>query len=244
MQRIKREIAGLLSPLRLFDFQVCFVILSACVILIVTKEYGTTSFFRNTIVKALDLNMDREHIRFWAYEYRLLIRPVFQFALPLLLILWPLKKKPRDFGVTLGDVPAGLFWFVLSSVVMTAIIVPISQTDAFQRYYGKIPLIADSWKYFTIYALSYFFYMTGWEYIFKGYMLFGLEEKWGAAGAVLVQTIPFAMLHIGKPLPETLASVIAGVFLGLMALRTRSFWWGVFIHVYAIVLMYFMAVVT
>ncbi len=239
--QIKKEIKETFAPLKTFDFQITFVILSACLLLILTKEYGTPTFFRRTIAKVFEIRMDRTHLQFWAYEYRLVSRFVFQFIAPLILIFYPLKKRPTSFGTSLGDWRKGLFWFIICALIMTAIIVPISQTEGFSDYYGKRPLIGESWAYFTIFALSYFLYMTGWEFIFRGYMLFGLEEKWGIMGAVLVQTIPFAIMHIGKPLPETISSIFAGVFLGLLAIRTRSFWWGTFLHTYAIVLMYFMA---
>jgi membrane protease YdiL (CAAX protease family) len=48
--------------------------------------------------------------------------------------------------------------------------------------------------------------------------------------AAFVQMMPFALLHFGKPPEEMLGSVIAGVALGLLALRTRSFWYGALVH--------------
>jgi membrane protease YdiL (CAAX protease family) len=39
------------------------------------------------------------------------------------------------------------------------------------------------------------------------------------------------MIHYGKPLPETLGAIGAGVILGTLAMRTRSIWGGVLIHI-------------
>jgi membrane protease YdiL (CAAX protease family) len=61
-------------------------------------------------------------------------------------------------------------------------------------------------------------------------MLNGLLPSWGKAGAVLVQVAPFTVMHFGKPELEALGSVVAGVALGLLALRTRSFWYGALTH--------------
>ena len=244
MKHLKNEIKGLLAPLKETSFKPAFIILSACLLFILTKQYGSAIFFRKTIAPLLNLDISRPELIFLSKEYRLLIRPVLQFLIPLLFIIYPLKMKIGDFGTKLGDWRKGLFWTSISCAVMTAIIVPISQNPAFAKYYGNIPMIADSWVYFGVFASSYFFYMIGWEFIGRGYMLFGLEKEWGTTGAIFVQAIPFVMLHIGKPIPETLASIIASVFLGLLALRTRSFWWGVFLHTYAIVLMYFIVLVS
>ena len=60
-------------------------------------------------------------------------------------------------------------------------------------------------------------------------MLFGLERKFGNY-SIWIQTIPFAVMHYSKPLPEALGSIIAGVLLGVLALETRSFIYGAAIH--------------
>ena len=60
-------------------------------------------------------------------------------------------------------------------------------------------------------------------------MLFGLERKFGNY-TLLIQTIPFAVMHYTKPLPEAIGSIIAGVLLGILALETRSFLYGAAIH--------------
>ena len=43
--------------------------------------------------------------------------------------------------------------------------------------------------------------------------------------------VPYCMIHYGKPLPETLGAIGAGLMLGTLAMRTRSIWGGVLIHV-------------
>jgi len=43
-------------------------------------------------------------------------------------------------------------------------------------------------------------------------------------------TIPYCMIHFGKPLPETLAAIIAGVVLGVLSLKINIIWLGVAIH--------------
>lgn len=42
--------------------------------------------------------------------------------------------------------------------------------------------------------------------------------------------VPYCMIHFGKPWPEALSSIAAGILLGTIALRTRSIWIGFFIH--------------
>jgi hypothetical protein len=65
-------------------------------------------------------------------------------------------------------------------------------------------------------------YMFAWEFLFRGYMLFGLEKSMGI-NAIFVQTIPFVLLHLGKPFLETLFCIPGGFIFGYVAYRTRSF---------------------
>ena len=60
-------------------------------------------------------------------------------------------------------------------------------------------------------------------------MLFGLEKKFGYY-SVLIQMIPFLILHNGKPSAETFGAIIAGIALGILALRTRSIFYCVLAH--------------
>ena len=61
-------------------------------------------------------------------------------------------------------------------------------------------------------------------------MLFGLEEKFGYY-AVLIQMIPFVILHNGKPMAETFSAILGGIALGILAFRTRSILYGFVVHV-------------
>jgi len=38
------------------------------------------------------------------------------------------------------------------------------------------------------------------------------------------------MIHFGKPFPETMAAIIAGIVLGTLSLKSRTIWMGVLIH--------------
>ena len=40
--------------------------------------------------------------------------------------------------------------------------------------------------------------------------------------AVIVQCLPFALLHVGKPELESIGSILAGLYLGVLALRANS----------------------
>jgi membrane protease YdiL (CAAX protease family) len=71
--------------------------------------------------------------------------------------------------------------------------------------------------------------MFAWEFIWRGFTLFGLEKKFGWY-AVFIQMIPFVILHNGKPFLETFGAILGGIGLGIIALRTRSVYYCIIIH--------------
>lgn len=74
------------------------------------------------------------------------------------------------------------------------------------------------------------------ELAFRGALLRLLEARWGSRTAVAVTAGLFAVLHQGhanrpEPLVLVLASMLAaGLFLGVVAVRTRSAWNAVAVH--------------
>jgi membrane protease YdiL (CAAX protease family) len=80
--------------------------------------------------------------------------------------------------------------------------------------------------------------MFAWEFLFRGYMLFGLEKSIGKS-AIFVQAIPFVLLHFGKPFLEMLACIPGGFVLGYVSYRTRSFLPCFIIHFGIYVMMFF-----
>ena len=80
-----------------------------------------------------------------------------------------------------------------------------------------------------IWEIVYFVQFFALEFFFRGFMLHGTKQQFGYY-SVFVMTIPYCMIHYGKPLPETIAAIVAGIVLGTLSLKSRSIWLGVAIH--------------
>jgi uncharacterized protein len=71
------------------------------------------------------------------------------------------------------------------------------------------------------------------EALLRGYPLQALAEAWGPAAALAVTSVVFGLLHRGNPGVTTVATlnvVAAGLFLGVVYLRTASLWWATGAH--------------
>jgi membrane protease YdiL (CAAX protease family) len=126
------------------------------------------------------------------------------------------RDKPRDYGFRIGNWKWALILTPACLAAMALILYGASKMPEFRSYYYKY---AIDWPELL---LDTALYMFSWEFVFRGYMLFGLEKSIGRS-AIFVQAIPFVLLHLGKPFLETLACIPGGFAFGYIAYRTRSF---------------------
>jgi len=144
------------------------------------------------------------------------------------------RDKPRDYGIRIGRWKPALILTTVCLAAMLAIVYGASRMPQFSSYYRTQVI---DW---TDLLLDAALYMFAWEFLFRGYMLFGLEKSI-SKGAIFVQAIPFVLLHIGKPFLETLACIPGGFILGYVSYRTRSFLPCFVIHFGMYIMMFFFA---
>jgi uncharacterized protein len=140
-------------------------------------------------------------------------------------------------GQRIGDFHVSLrgFWRHLwIYAAMFAAILPAvflaSTTSAFRHTYPFYRSANRSLTDLAIWEALYAAQFLSLEFFFRGFILHGLRRALGA-NAIFVMLVPYCMIHYGKPLPETLGAIGAGLILGTLAMRTRSIWGGVLIHV-------------
>jgi uncharacterized protein len=206
---------------------VTIVFLAMAALNVVSFYFGSRRFFRSHYGDALGgdpLYSLYEYLFWFVAEF------CFSFIVPLLIIRFIHGKPLRDSGLGAGDWRFGLKWTAIFYIAMIPILWIVSDSADFSVVYPHAQIVKTSWSLFLLYEACFLLYFVGWEFIWRGYVLFGLEKALGGGVAVLVQMIPFVLLHNGKPLPETLGAIVAGIALGALALRTRSFWYCVATH--------------
>jgi membrane protease YdiL (CAAX protease family) len=148
---------------------------------------------------------------------------LFYFLVPLLIILLVFRESPRDFGLTVGDWRLGLKLTLVIVAILLPLVAFAARTPAMQDYYA-----GDEGQWQSLVppiALS----LVGWEFLFRGFLLFSLVALMGPT-AIIVQAVPFALAHLGKPEIETLSTIVGGSLFGWVAWRTRSFLYPYLIH--------------
>ena len=74
---------------------------------------------------------------------------------------------------------------------------------------------------------------AGEEFLFRGYPLRVLVERWGRGAALALTSAAFALVHGWNPnvgVLMLLNIVLAGVLLGMVCLNTGSLWWAIGVH--------------
>ena len=149
---------------------------------------------------------------------------VIYFVIPVLMIVLLFREPLTDYGFRIGEWRAGLIFTVGSCVVMGLILLLVASTADFQTYYtyylNTLPLPIPIATLIELFA---------WEFFFRGFLFFALYRLFGPY-AILLQAVPFALAHLGKPELETLSCIFGGSAFGYLAWRTRSFLYPFLIH--------------
>ncbi|NPA06992.1 MAG: CPBP family intramembrane metalloprotease [Chloroflexi bacterium] len=140
-----------------------------------------------------------------------------------LLTLPVLGRGPKAYGLALGDwrhgLPlVGLTWLVAAGVELASVTL-----DPTVRAYYR-PLWSPTYP--GVVLLD----MVGWEFVFRGYLLFAYARAFGVGPAMWLQMVPFALMHVGKPVAETFSTILGGVWFAILAWRGQSVLYPILAH--------------
>ena len=167
-----------------------------------------------------------------ALAYWVVIVTIFYFVVPAIAIKFLFKADLKDYGLR-WKIEKG-FWklYVLSAAVMLPLVYLMSLTAGFAakypffRVYNGEPYLGSA---FVIWELIYFVQFFGLEFFFRGFLVHSLKPALGIY-AIFVMTVPYCMIHFGKPMPETFSAIAAGIFLGWLSYKNGNIWLGLLLH--------------
>jgi membrane protease YdiL (CAAX protease family) len=79
--------------------------------------------------------------------------------------------------------------------------------------------------------VSWIVYLFGYEFLFRGILLFPLASELGAWPAVAINIAFYSIIHIPKGLNETAGAIILGLILCILTLISGTIWIAFFTHV-------------
>jgi membrane protease YdiL (CAAX protease family) len=156
-------------------------------------------------------------------------RLLLEGLVPLVVVVLLMRDRPARYGIRLGDPLAGLAIGLGGMLVMTPIVLALARLPGFAAYYA--PLAAPAPEVVITTALE----VIPAEFFFRGFLLFALLRVVGPI-AVVIATLPFAFIHLGKPELETLSTLGGGLLYGWLDWRTGSVLWSGLVHTWILAL--------
>lgn len=225
--KLKNELKKLSEIISELDRKAIIIFLSVIFIQTISWYFTSRRFFELNLFNHFsnDQNVDLYEFIYWfAGDFFSLL------VLPVLIIIFLLKGNLKSYGLQAGDFRVGLKISFYLVILMLVVVWFASSLPSFGKTYPLLQSAKESWLIFLVFEAGLLVYIFAWEFIWRGFMLFGLEEKFGYY-AVLIQMIPFVILHNGKPALETFGAVFGGIALGILAIRTRSILYCVIVHI-------------
>ncbi len=142
------------------------------------------------------------------------------------LFIWLVYREPLSaYGFQLGDRRRGLLYTVIACAAMAPVLYFAARTPAMQAFY-EAKVTTSLTRLTLLNGVELF----GWEFIWRGLVLFAFARAFGPGPAIFLQAVPFAFMHLGKPEIETLSTIFGGAAFGYIAWQTRSFVYPWLIH--------------
>jgi len=158
-------------------------------------------------------------------------------VIPFLIIKFRFRESLSNYGLGLGNIRLGL---VSMAIIIVVCLVPFYFGAKDESMMAEYPMLYQglsteqikanfTWGSFLAYQLIYasFFFVI--EFTFRGYLLFGLREKFGLY-AVLTQMLSYTAWHLPKPVPELLGTPVWGFAVAAVSLRCGSMWYAFLAH--------------
>jgi membrane protease YdiL (CAAX protease family) len=167
----------------------------------------------------------------YGYAWWCSSRVIGYVILPLLIwkCIFP-RDSVRDMGLRFRGFLSHLWIYGLClAFVVPAMLIVARQSD-FGTYYPFYKLSSRSWFDLLCWEGMYFAQFFALEFFFRGWMIQALRPTLGSA-AIFAMSVPYCMIHYGKPYLEAHGAVVAGVVLGSLSARTKSVYAGFLVHI-------------
>jgi membrane protease YdiL (CAAX protease family) len=209
------------------------------VVLTVQEYYGGRQFFQSTLRPGLEelslgpwpwLKLER-YDELYAYGWWCFSRSFGYVIFPLSCwkLLFP-KDSLLDMGLRARGFVSHLWIYGACLAIVVPVMLIVAQQPDFGSYYPFYKQSSRSIFDFLAWEAMYWVQFFSLELFFRGWMVGALRRTFGSA-AIFVMSLPYCMIHYGKPYLEAHGAIVAGVVLGSLAMRTRSIYAGFLLHI-------------
>jgi membrane protease YdiL (CAAX protease family) len=166
---------------------------------------------------------------------------VFFLVIPAIIVRWWHEEPLSSVGFSAAGVGRHLPVYLGLFALMVPVLLLVSRRPDFLDTYPFVKRALNDNRVLIVWEAAYVLQFFALESFFRGYLLFTVARI-APKAAIAVVAAPYTMIHFHKPFPECLGALGAGLLLGFLALRYRSFLGGVVLHSLVAVTMDLLAV--
>ena len=165
----------------------------------------------------------------WPVSLARLLGSVCFICLPLLYL--KLNPMAKDFFIdaTRHD-GGGWAWLLLAIGLLLPLNLKVANNPVNLAMYPQMRFSGWNVPHVLLSTITWGFYLLGYEFLFRGFLLFGSLIYLGLWPAIILNASLYTLAHLHKNARETLASFPFGIFVAWLAIRYGSFWLPFFIH--------------
>jgi membrane protease YdiL (CAAX protease family) len=222
------------------DLKVIIICITTAISLTLIKYFSnynilidSVDFFNHEIALRLhELFFNGPDAQFMRLTNWAVITIVGYFLLPLIAVKLIFKESLQNYGLTFKNAIKDYRIYLIMIAFMIPLVLAISFNPSFQAKYPFYQIAPNQplTPQFFLWEIEYLIQFFAVEFFFRGFLLHGLKHRFGYY-AVFIMTIPYCMIHFGKPMAETLAAIVAGVVLGTLSLKSKNIYLGFLIHI-------------
>lgn len=150
---------------------------------------------------------------------------------PAIVLVLVSGKSFAHYGLRFQNGLTSLYWIVSIACIVIPMNFFNSRKEKNLAFYPNIRQKVWSKKLVAVNAFSWCAYLFGYEFMFRGLLLFATVPLIGDWPAIVLNVAFYALVHVPKNLAETIGAVPLGILLCLITLATGTIWVAFFVHI-------------
>ena len=153
--------------------------------------------------------------------------------IPFILSLFLFNNPITELGFIIPDNQLSFSLRII--LILSLIAIPIGFLGSKQQkslaLYPQIRIYVWTSRSLFISLFGWVIYLLGYEFLFRGFMLFPVADILGFWPAIIINTVLYSATHLPKGIGEAFGALPLGVLFGIVCLIGDNFWIGFFVHI-------------